>query len=101
LEERRARPFEQRQCDDGQHDLPRARQCRAMAQAQRAHLPAIADAAARARDGVLDHAGKVAAGTSAIITRAFLEDEITFQFTVNGVLVKRAFPVNFQFVMDE
>jgi hypothetical protein len=38
---------------------------------------------------------------SGLITRAFLEDEITFQFTVNGVLVKRAFPVNFQFVMDE
>ncbi len=38
---------------------------------------------------------------SGAITRPFLEDEVTFQFNVNGALVKRAFPVNFQFVMDE
>jgi hypothetical protein len=38
---------------------------------------------------------------SGVITHPFLEDEVTFQFNVNGVLVKRAFPVNFQFVMDE
>jgi hypothetical protein len=35
------------------------------------------------------------------ITRPFLEDEVTFQFNVNGAQVKGAFPVNFQFVMDE
>jgi hypothetical protein len=35
------------------------------------------------------------------ITRPYLEDEVTFQFNVNGALIKRAFPVNFQFVMDE
>jgi hypothetical protein len=35
------------------------------------------------------------------ITRPYLEDELTFQFNINGALVKRAFPVNFQFVMDE
>ena len=35
------------------------------------------------------------------ITRPYLEDEVTFQFNVNGALVKRAFPVNFQFVMEE
>jgi hypothetical protein len=38
---------------------------------------------------------------SGLITRPYLEDEVTFQFSVNGVLIKRAFPVNFQFVMDE
>jgi hypothetical protein len=38
---------------------------------------------------------------SGAITRPFLEDEMTFQFNVNGALVKRAFPVSFQFVMDE
>jgi len=38
---------------------------------------------------------------SGAITQPFLEDEVTFQFNVNGALVKRAFPVNFQFVMDE
>jgi hypothetical protein len=35
------------------------------------------------------------------ITRPYLEDEVTFQFNVDGALIKRAFPVNFQFVMDE
>jgi hypothetical protein len=38
---------------------------------------------------------------SGAITRPFLEDEVTFQFNVDGALVKRAFPVNFQFQMDE
>ena len=38
---------------------------------------------------------------SGVITRPYLEDEVTFQFNVNGVLIKRAFPVNFQFLMDE
>ncbi len=38
---------------------------------------------------------------SGAITGPFLEDEVTFQVTVTGALVKRAFPVNFQFVMDE
>jgi hypothetical protein len=35
------------------------------------------------------------------ITRPYLEDEVNFQFNVNGAFIKRAFPVNFQFVMDE
>jgi hypothetical protein len=38
---------------------------------------------------------------SGAITRPFLEDEVTFAFNVDGALVKRAFPVNFQFVMEE
>ena len=38
---------------------------------------------------------------SGLITRPYLEDELTFQFNINGALIKRAFPVNFQFVMDE
>jgi hypothetical protein len=38
---------------------------------------------------------------SGAITRPFLEDEVTFQFNVNGAQVARPFPVNFQFVMDE
>jgi hypothetical protein len=38
---------------------------------------------------------------SGLITHPFLEDEVSFEFNVNGVLIKRAFPVNFQFVMDE
>lgn len=38
---------------------------------------------------------------SGLITRPYLEDEVTFLFNVNGALVRRAFPVNFQFVMDE
>jgi hypothetical protein len=38
---------------------------------------------------------------SGAITRPFLEDEVTFEFNVDGALVKRAFPVNFQFVMEE
>jgi hypothetical protein len=38
---------------------------------------------------------------SGLITRPYLEDEVNFLFNVNGALIKRAFPVNFQFVMDE
>ena len=50
--------------------------------------------------------GQLQSGTRALvysgaISAPFLEDQLTFQFGVDGALVKRAFPVNFQFVMDE
>ncbi len=35
------------------------------------------------------------------ITSPFLEDVLTFQFTVDGTLIRRAFPVTFHFEMDE
>ena len=35
------------------------------------------------------------------ITTPFMEDTMTFQFTVNGTLMQRAFPVTYHFEMDE
>jgi hypothetical protein len=35
------------------------------------------------------------------ITTPFMEDVLRFQFSVNGVLMRRSFPVNFHFEMDE
>jgi hypothetical protein len=35
------------------------------------------------------------------ITTPFMEDIFKFQFTVDGTLVRRAFPVTFRFEMDE
>jgi len=35
------------------------------------------------------------------ITTPFMEDVLKFQFTVDGTLIRRAFPVSFHFEMDE
>src|SRR5271168_545953 len=35
------------------------------------------------------------------ITTAFMEDTLTFQFTVNGALMRQAVPVTYHFEMDE
>jgi hypothetical protein len=35
------------------------------------------------------------------ITSAFMEDTLTFQFTVNGALLRRSVPVTYHFEMDE
>jgi hypothetical protein len=35
------------------------------------------------------------------ITTAFMEDTLTFQFTVDGALMRRAVPVTYHFEMDE
>jgi hypothetical protein len=35
------------------------------------------------------------------ITSAFMEDTLTFQFTVNGALMRRAVPVTYHFEIDE
>jgi len=35
------------------------------------------------------------------ITSAFMEDTLTFQFTVNGALMRRSVPVTYHFEMDE
>ena len=35
------------------------------------------------------------------ITTPFMEDVLKFQFSVNGALMRRTFPVTFHFEMDE
>jgi hypothetical protein len=50
--------------------------------------------------------GRLQSGNRALvysgpITRPFLEDQVRFQFSVDGTLVARPFPVNLQFEMDE
>jgi hypothetical protein len=35
------------------------------------------------------------------ITTPFMEDTLTFQFTVDGSLMRRAVPVTYHFEMDE
>ena len=42
---------------------------------------------------VLVYAGPIAA--------PFMEDVLTFRFSVDGTLVRRSFPVSFHFEMDE
>jgi hypothetical protein len=59
----------------------------------------------------LDHARAISAGATAIrqsragVFRpdhaAFMEDTLTFQFSVNGALMRRAVPVTYHFEMDE
>lgn len=50
--------------------------------------------------------GRLQSGSRALIfsgaiTRPFLEDQLKVQFSIDGTLVTRAFPVNLQFEMDE
>jgi hypothetical protein len=50
--------------------------------------------------------GQVQSGNRALvyagpIAAPFLEDVLTFRFTVDGTLVRRGFPVSFHFEMDE
>jgi len=51
-------------------------------------------------------AGRLQSGSRALvysgpITRPFLEDQLTVQFSIDGTLVSRTFPINLQFEMDE
>jgi hypothetical protein len=47
----------------------------------------------RSGNRVLVYAGPITAG--------FIEDTLKFQFSVNAALIGRAYPVNFQFEMDQ
>jgi hypothetical protein len=50
--------------------------------------------------------GRVQSGNRVLIyagpiTAPFMDDVLKFQFEVNGILMRRAFPVSFRFEMDE
>ncbi|MGO9513889.1 MAG: hypothetical protein ACLP2F_09645 [Steroidobacteraceae bacterium] len=50
--------------------------------------------------------GQIRSGNRALvyagpITTPFMEDVLQFQFTVDGTLIRRSFPVTFHFEMDE
>jgi hypothetical protein len=52
------------------------------------------------------YAGQLRSGSRVMIyagpiTTPFMEDLVKFQFTVNGTLLRRPFPVTFNFEMDE